>query len=73
MVQKMPDAVFEIQGYAIVLDKVVFVTRVFEADGQEGFQFNIRFSADVRLSPKFGSRSEAELQRSRLLQALNAH
>jgi len=29
----VPPAIFELQGYAIVLDKVVFLTRVFEAEG----------------------------------------
>ena len=66
----MTRIVHEIQGYAIVLDKVAFVTRVFEADGDEGFQFNIRFAGDLRLAPKFPTRNEAELARGLLLQAL---
>ncbi len=64
--------IHEIQGYAIVLDKVVFVTRVFEAEEGEGYQFNVRFSGDLRLAPKFPTRHEADLQRGLLLQALNA-
>lgn len=67
----MTAAVFELQGYAIVLDKVVFLTRVFEAEDGEGYQFNIRFAADLRLSPRFPTRHEAELQRGLLIQALN--
>ena len=62
---------YELQGYAIVLDKVVFVTRVFEAEEGEGFQFNVRFSGDLRLSPRFPTRHEADLQRSLLLKAIN--
>jgi hypothetical protein len=62
--------VYELQGYAIVLDKVVFVTRVFEADEDEGYQFNIRFTGDLRLAPKYASRHEADLQRGLLLRAL---
>jgi hypothetical protein len=62
--------VYELQGYAIVLDKIAFITRVFEADGGEGFQFNVRFSGDLRLTPKFATRHEADLQRSLLLKAL---
>ena len=62
---------FEIQGYTIVLDKVIFVTRVFEAEDGEGYQFNIRFGGDLRLAPRFPTRPEADLQRSLLLQALN--
>ena len=64
--------VYDLQGYAIVLDKIVFVTRVFEADEGEGFQFNVRFSGDLRLAPKFPTRHEADLQRSLLLKALLA-
>ena len=37
----------------------------------EGFQFNIRFAPDLRLTPKFATRHEADLQRSLLLNALN--
>jgi len=62
--------VHELQGYAIVLDHVAFVTRVFEADDDEGFQFNVRFAADVRLAPRFPTRNEAELARRLLIQAL---
>ena len=62
--------VYELQGYAIVLDKITFITRVFEAEDEEGYQFNIRFSSDVRLAPRFASRSEADLERQLLLKAL---
>ena len=63
--------VYELQGYAIVLRKIVFVTRVFEADGGEGYQFNVRFSGDLRLAPRFPTRHEADLQRSLLIKALD--
>jgi hypothetical protein len=63
--------VYELQGYAIVLDKVIFLTRVFAAEDNEGYQFNIRFADDLRLAPRFPTRHEADLQRSLLLQALN--
>jgi hypothetical protein len=63
-------SVYDLQGYAVVLDKIIFVTRVFEADGEEGFQFNVRFAGDPRLSPKFPTRHEADLQRELLLKAL---
>ena len=69
--QDMSQRVFELQGYAICLDKVVFVTRVFDAEEGEGYQFNIRFSGNLRLAPKFATRHEADLQRSLLLRALN--
>lgn len=65
-------SIHELQGYAIVLDKVCFVTRVFEAEGGEGYQFNVRFAAELRLAPKFPTRAEAELERGLLLKALKA-
>ena len=68
----MDQKIYELQGYAIVLDKVVFVTRVFEAEEDEGFQFNVRFSGDLRLAPKFATRPEADLQRSLLIRALDS-
>ena len=69
--QLMAETIYELQGYAIVLDKVVFLTRVFKADDGEGYQFNISFAGDLRLAPKFPTRHEADLQRSLLIKALN--
>lgn len=66
----MTTAIYDLQGYAIVLDKVVFITRVFKAENEEGFQFNIRFSGDLRLAPQFATRHEAELGREQLIKAL---
>jgi hypothetical protein len=68
---QVTENIYELQGYVIVLDKVVFLTRVFEAEEGEGFQFNIRFSGDLRLAPKFSTRHEADLQRSLLIKALS--
>ncbi len=68
----MAERTYELQGYTIVLDKVVLLTRVFEADEGEGFQFNIRFAGDLRLAPRFPTRHEADLQRGLLLKALNS-
>jgi len=66
----MNNRIHEIQGYAIVVSKVVFITRVFKAEGEEGFQFNIRLSGDARLSPQFPKRHEADLEREMLLKAI---
>lgn len=66
----MTTAVYETQGYAIVLDKVVFLTRVFKAEADEGYQFNIALAGDVRLSPKYPTRHEADLERELLLKAI---
>ena len=66
----MKRSVIDLQGYAVVLDKIVFITRVFQAEDEEGFQFNVRFVGDLRLAPKFPTRHEADLQRELLLKAL---
>jgi hypothetical protein len=66
----MSAAVYELQGYAIVLDKIAIITRVFESEDKAGFQFNIRFLGDLRLAPQFPTRPEAELGRELLLKAL---
>lgn len=66
----MAQAVLELQGYAVVLNKICFVTRVFRAENEEGYQFNIRFSDKLMLPAKFPSRHEAELQRELLLQSM---
>jgi hypothetical protein len=67
---RMQREVYELQGYAIVLDKVTFVTRVFEAEAEKGFQFNVRFSGNTRLAPRYTTRHEAELRRKQLIEAL---
>jgi len=66
----MSSAIYELQGFAIVLDKVALVSRVFEADNKEGFQFNITFSNELRLPLKFPSRIDADLERQLFLKAL---
>lgn len=66
----MTSRIYELQGYTIALDHIAFLTRVFEAEGDEGYQFNIRFAADVRLAPRFPTRNEAELARGLLIKAL---
>jgi hypothetical protein len=66
----MSKTIHEMQGYAIVTDKIVFVTRVFKAEGDEGYQFNIALSGDVRLSPRFATRHEADLERELLLKSV---
>ena len=67
----MAGKVYELQGYTMVLNKVVLITRVFEAEDSEGYQFNVRFTGDLRLAPKFPTRHQADLQRSLLIKALN--
>ena len=66
----MSTVIYELQGFAIVLDKVALVSRVFTANNQEGYQFNITFSSDLRLPVKFPTQNNADLERQLLLKAL---
>ena len=66
----MSRAIYELQGFAITLDKVALVSRVFTADNNEGYQFNISFSSELRLPAKFPTRTDADLERQLFLKAL---
>ena len=66
----MGRAIYELQGFAITLDKVALVSRVFSADNNEGYQFNISFSSELRLPVKFPTRTDADLARQMFLKAL---
>jgi hypothetical protein len=68
----MSNALYELQGFTIVLNKVSLVSRVFEAENKEGYQFNITLSNELRLPAKFPTRSEADLERQLFLKALKA-
>ena len=62
--------VYELQGFAIILDHVALVSRVCAANNDEGYQFNITFSSDLRLPVKFPTRTDADLERQLFLKAL---
>ena len=66
----MSRAIYELQGFAITLDKVALVSRVFSADNNEGYQFNISLSSELRLPVKFPTRTDADLERQLFLKAL---
>jgi hypothetical protein len=66
----MSRTIYELQGFAIVLNRVALVSRVFAADNKEGYQFNITFSGELRLPVKFPTRSDADLERQLFLKAL---
>ena len=66
----MGKAIYELQGFAVVLNKVALVSRVFTADKNEGYQFNITFSSELRLPVKFPTRTDADLERQLFLKAL---
>lgn len=62
--------IHEIQGYAVVLDKIVHVTRVFEASNDEGAQVNIQLIGNTLLKLKFKDRATATLERELLIKAV---
>jgi hypothetical protein len=66
----MSRSLYELQGFAIALDKVALVSRVFEAENNEGYQFNITFSSELRLPVKFPTRTDADMERQLFLKAL---
>lgn len=62
---------YEIQGYAIALPHVVFVSAIFTADQQEGWQFNVRLNGGIRLPFKYPNRADAAIARELLIKAIN--
>lgn len=64
--------IHEIQGYVVVLDKVIHITRVFEASKNQGVQFNIQLLGNSRLQLKFPDRAQATLDRGLLIEALES-
>lgn len=62
---------YDVQGFTVCLDKVVMLSSIFEADRDEGWQFNIRLVGDVRLQVKQPTRAAALLERQMLVRALN--
>lgn len=67
----MTERTHDLQGFTVVLDKVVLLSTVFEAEKGEGWQFNVRLVGDVRLQIKKPTRADALLERQMLVQALN--
>ncbi len=66
----MAREIYEIQGFTVVLDRIQFISRIFEARDNEGFQFNIRFSGESLLSIKSATRADSTLERELLVKAL---
>jgi hypothetical protein len=62
---------YDVQGFTLCLDKVVMLSAIFEAERDEGWQFNIRLLGDVRLQVKQPTRAAALLERQLLVRALN--
>ncbi len=63
--------IHEVKGYVVVLDKIIHITRVFEAKNDEGAQFNIQLLGDSKLQLKFPDRATATLERDLLVKALS--
>lgn len=66
----MSNKTYNLQGYTLVLDKVMFVTALFKAENKEGVQFNVGFGGNTRITAKFTNRAEATLARDTLVQAI---
>lgn len=62
---------YEIAGFALVLDKIMMISAVFEADNNEGWQFNVRLVSGGRIAVKRPDRSQATLDRELLIKAIN--
>lgn len=60
---------YELKGYTLVLEKIVFLSAVFTADHEEGKQFNVRMVGDM-LKFKFPTHEDAVLARQLLVKAM---
>ncbi len=60
---------YDIKGFTLVLNQVVFVSAVFVADDQKSSQFNVKVIDDL-LQFKFPNHAEAVLARGLLTKAL---
>ena len=69
----MGNKIYELKGFAVVLNKVALVSPVFTANDNEGYQFNITFNNELRLPAKFPTRTEADLERQLFLKALKGN
>jgi hypothetical protein len=61
--------IYDLKGFSLVLDKVVFISAVFVADNQKNSQFNVKMIGDL-LQFKFPNHAEAVLARGLLVKAL---
>ena len=65
-------SLYEIQGYTLVLEKIIFITRAFEAAGNAGAQFNVQLEGNAILRLRFPDRAVASLARELLIKALKS-
>lgn len=60
---------YDIKGFTLVLNQVVFVSAVFVPENQKSNQFNVRLTGDL-LQFKFANHAEAVFARGLLVKAL---
>jgi len=60
---------YDLKGFTLVLNKVVFISAVFVAEDQKNSQFNVKMIDDL-LQFKFPNHAEAVLARGLLAKAL---
>ena len=62
---------YDIAGFTLVLNKITMISAVFEADKNEGWQFNVRFVSGEKIAVKNPDRARNALDRELLIQAIN--
>jgi hypothetical protein len=60
---------YDLKGYTLILDKIVFISAVFTANHEEGKQFNVRVIGDL-LKFKFPTHEDAVMARQLLIKAI---
>lgn len=59
----------DIKGFTLLLQQVLFISPVFEADENKGFQFNVKVTGDL-LPFRFPTRADAVMARELLHKAM---
>ncbi len=64
---------YDIAGFTLVLSKITLISAIFEAENNEGWQFNIRFVSGEKIAVKQPDRARISLDRDLLVQAINQY
>jgi len=62
---------YDIAGFTLVLDKIAMISAIFEAENEEGWQFNVRLVSGDRVIVKRPDRARATLDRELLIKAIH--
>lgn len=62
---------YDIAGFTLVLDKIAMISAIFQADNDEGWQFNVRLISGDRVLVKRPDRARATLDRDLLVKAIH--